>query len=384
MDFMQTLILQSDKQNQNIFEIVPTFIHIFDFVSNLYTKKIFNTFPKQISNCYSSTDNNRFCSLFIGFEPYTLINKSGARINALSDEDQEHEFISDPELKYLLKQPKGFKPILLSITEKIDDIFNKICKKINEVVGSHLGLRFFLRRTLGGCEFGLCFDFQIENLNENLIKDYNCLVDKDPLLIFKISVKSVVPLLAGILIIGLVYLAKLTASIVQLISRFDIQLFGKIIKKTVEVVVEQISSQFIHDKIEAFCSKLCEYLSSIIVNQISIIQEFNKDLAFIFNLLLKIAAGNDFNKSTEMINKIFENCHWIKVNLKLNQQIIPTKYMFRIGLLIMLAFGSFMMNFQYRRRALKYKTENVAADYDKKQNTDEAVVKNEKFVELGN
>lgn len=46
----------------------------------------------------------------------------------------------------------------------------------------------------------------------------------------------------------------------------------------------------------------------------------------------------------------------------------------------MLAFASFMMNFQYKRKSLKYKTQKVAEDYNKKQNTDESVISNGKYV----
>ena len=113
-------------------------------------------------------------------------------------------------------QPKGFSP--LSITEKIDGVFNLICKKINEVIGSYIGLKFFLRRTLGGCEFGVCLDFISDGAN----KDFgpNCLVDKNPLLVFTISVKSMVPILAGILIIGLVYIASVSTTIAYWVTNF--------------------------------------------------------------------------------------------------------------------------------------------------------------------
>ena len=60
-----------------------------------------------------------------------------------------------------------------------------------------------------------------------MINDYNCIIDKDPLLVFKINVKSMVPFLAGILIIGLVYITQLASSIIQLISGINIELAGK-------------------------------------------------------------------------------------------------------------------------------------------------------------
>lgn len=116
--------------------------------------------------------------------------------------------------------------ILKSITEKIDDIFNQICLKINEVIG----LRFFLRKTLGECEFGVCYDFDLENV------DQNCLVDKDPLLFFNISVKSKFPILAAILIIGLVYIASILASISEWTAAFPTKIIKKFAKETLKEV----------------------------------------------------------------------------------------------------------------------------------------------------
>ena len=83
---------------------------------------------------------------------------------------------------------------LLSITEKIDDLFNEICKKINEFIGKNTLLRFFLRRTPRRCEFGICFNYEYE-LKE--FDDKNCLFNKEPLLLFTINVRSLVPILAG-------------------------------------------------------------------------------------------------------------------------------------------------------------------------------------------
>lgn len=57
------------------------------------------------------------------------------------------------------------------------------------------------------------------------------------------------------------------------------------------------------------------------------------------------------------------------------------KYICKIGFLLMLTFASFMMNFHYKKAALRYNTQQVASDYDQNQNTDELVTSNEKFVE---
>lgn len=70
-------------------------------------------------------------------------------------------------------------------------------------------------------------------------------------------------------------------------------------------------SQALQDQVESFYSKICGFLTEIVVNQINFIQKFNEDLSSILLLLLKVSLGNDFTKSTEMVNKIFEKCSWI-------------------------------------------------------------------------
>lgn len=80
--------------------------------------------------------SERFCSFNTGFKSYSLFDKSGSIIS-LADNDEPPNYILDPELKYIRKLPKGYS--ILSITEKIDSLFNKICQKINDVFGSYTG-----------------------------------------------------------------------------------------------------------------------------------------------------------------------------------------------------------------------------------------------------
>ena len=200
--------------NSNIGHIVPTFLHIYDIVLKKYQNKILNMFNEK-SNAYARYDeSNRFIGCQFGFRPYSLLSESGARI--LQKNYKELNFIKDPELKYLKRTPKN-KLCLLSITEKIDDLFNEIFKKINEFIGKNTFLRLFLRRTLCGCEFGICFNLNCEIED---FEDPNCLFDKDPILLFAINVRSMFPILAGILIIALVYLAFIIKDIIECVSAF--------------------------------------------------------------------------------------------------------------------------------------------------------------------
>ncbi|KAK8889049.1 hypothetical protein M9Y10_033792 [Tritrichomonas musculus] len=381
---LKIYIPQLENQNQ-IYDIVPTFMNIFDIVVAYYENAILSSFPAKIAKCFSTNGTEGFVAFFIGFRPYTLVDNSGARINTLGNDEQEQKYISDPELKYMKKQPDGYKPILMSITEKIDDIFNQMCKKINEFVGSNLGLKFFLRRTLGGCEFGLCFDFEIENINNDIINDYKCLVDKDPLLVFTISVRSMIPILAGILIIGLVYITKLALTIGQWISGFNIELAGQILKKTAKIVLEKLASQFLQDKIESFCNSICGFLINVVKNQIHFLESFDSDAAFIFDLLLRIGAAKDFSQSGDELNNLFGEKSFFKLNSNFGQKMVfenlPVKYFMKIGFLLMLSFGTFMYNFHFKKKGLKYQTKKVASEYDKDQQTDLAVKQNSQYVD---
>lgn len=270
------------------------------------------------------------------------------------------------------KEPKG-KFSLISITEKIDGVFNMICQKINEVIGSYIGLRFFLRRALGGCEFGVCLDYDIEIPVS--MRQHDCLIDQDPLLLFTISVKSMVPILAGILIIGLVYLASISGSIAEWIMAFPTKITKALVKKAVvEVCTLVLSSQ-----IESICNGICAFLMKILQNQVDKMKT-DKKVASIFQILMKLVSPKDFNLSGEAIQNLFSSK--VKLNVKSNfgkrflKENLPWPHFVKIGFLLMLCFASFMMNFHLHRQSLKYNESKVAEEYDKKQDTDLAVDQN--------
>lgn len=144
---------------KNELGIIETFMWIFQLVLNRWEEKVCKIFPNNLMEKMKHIMSEKFCSFNIGFKPYSLIDKSGSRISAVGN-DEPPNYITDPELTYIRKKTKGYS--FLSITEKIDSLFNAICKKINDFIGSYTGLKFFLRRTLGGCEFGVCFDFELE------------------------------------------------------------------------------------------------------------------------------------------------------------------------------------------------------------------------------
>ena len=62
--------------------------------------------------------------------------------------------------------------INISITSRIDNIFNEICNVFNNFISDKINFKFFLRRTLGGCEFGICLDCDFE-IDLDLLEDKN-------------------------------------------------------------------------------------------------------------------------------------------------------------------------------------------------------------------
>ena len=60
---------------------------------------------------------------------------------------------------------------------------------------------------------------------------------------------------------------------------------------------------------------------------------------------------------------------------------IPMANFYKIGFLIILCFASFMINFDFLHKKLKYDTKKVAMECYQKQDIDLAVKNKEKFVE---
>ena len=325
-----------ESKNPLDYEIVPTFIHIFNSIREKY-------------------------------------DGSGAKINVLDGNQQEQTFIQDPELKYIKKKPHHHFSIL-SITERIDDIFNLICQKINDVLGSKIGLRLFMRRTFGGCEFGICYDFNIENRDSEILKDLNCIVDKDPLLLFTINVKSLVPVLAGILIIGLVYIASIAKSISEWIMTFPAKFTKELVVKSVKTVAKLV----VNKEIEKVCDAVISFLQKQVEKQIDQLKLHNSKYADIFMLLLKIAAPADFSTCGEYISELFEGK---SIGFKSSfaaglVEDLPIASFLKIGFLVMLCFATFMINFHDHKQSIKYNTEKAAANFDEVQDADLALRQN--------
>ena len=254
----------------------------------------------------------------------------------------------------------------MSITEKIDDIFNLICNKINEVIGGYIGLKFFLRRTLSGCEFGVCFDFDYEK--NKIIEDFSCLIDQDPLFMFSITVKSIIPILAGILIIGLVYIASIAKNIAGWILAFPPKITKELVKKT----VIEISKVILQSSIEKVCDSIIEFLFKVLDNQIKDVEHYKPKIATILKTVAKLASPYDASMIGDKFSDLFDGT--IKIKMKSSfatsflKDNLPVGHLLKIGLLLLLCFSSFMIKFHFYKKSINYNTAEPANKYDDNKN----------------
>ena len=357
------IVRNKNKEDADIF---PTFMHIFNLVVKKYQEPIFRSCSyfqhDQLKDNYSSGSFKKM--IFFGFKPFTLMSVSGAKIASFDAEDDNNYVIKDPELIYIEKTNTN-KKVLFSITRKIDGIFNKMCNKINEIISTNIGFKFFLRRTLCGCEFGLCFDMDLAENEEKSEIGPNCIIDKDPLLLLSINVKSDFPILAGILIIILVYIAKIVKNIVEWAGATLV----KFSKEVAKLVIKDIITTFFNDQVNEALGKACSFLKSVVDKQISKIEKYNKDSKFVklAKLLIGVIYTKSYDFEAEKIQALFENKFKIKTNSKIAKFLfsnLPIASLIKVGLLLMICIASFVLNFK-NKKSLKSAASDYEKEYDK-------------------
>ena len=78
--------LHYSKANYNIIE---TFIRIHNKVASKYQSKIMSLFHQKLTNFIKKNGTKHYCSFTIVFQPYSLVYKSGAKINSIDGSDQD-------------------------------------------------------------------------------------------------------------------------------------------------------------------------------------------------------------------------------------------------------------------------------------------------------
>lgn len=318
--------------------IVPTFMHIFRRVIEKYEDSIIKGFTRMANPLLEFKESHYFM-MKLGFRPYALLSESGARI--FSKNFKKLNFIKDPELKYERKTMKRHRFTLASITDKIDDIFNKIFMKVNEILGSKTFLKLFLRRTLAGCEFGICLNLDISNNNQQfLTNNPYCLIDVDPLLVFTIFVRSLISVLVYV------------GSIAKKISEWFVfpQNAKKVVKTTVSIVFDSFASN-ISAKIY---EKILKFLEDNLNENIKQLDKNDKNCAEVIKTLKGIFSSKEAKIITQSLSHHLGK--FFKIKPKLNailSSCIDQVSLMKISVFLMLLIASFIMNYRYNKIAIE-------------------------------
>ncbi|KAK8878470.1 hypothetical protein M9Y10_005243 [Tritrichomonas musculus] len=379
-----------DKYTEELFKYFPenddatiadVFVHIYKLVGKEWEHKILGSLPEQISKKhYSNSKKNSYTCFKIGFFPMSICEKSGSRITPLNEYEQEksdkgQSYIIDPELRYLKKDTRD----IFSITCAIDKIYEKFQDIFDQKLQGLFGIRFFLRRTLGGCEFGICVDPKYENLVD---KDefLNCLVDKDPIIMLTICTKSTFFWIAGILMVLLVF----SSSIITIIFSHYItpaRLGSGILsflKKGLVSMANGIGGGEKSDDAEiSIAANLCNCVFTLIINFllnkiIANIKDSDEGFGIIADTLFSLFFQAETAKIDEKLNEaVFSK---LKINEKIQNYVgddQPFGKMIKIGILLVILMAQFIMNFK-KKLALKFSSygNKAAENYQKEDNVD--------------
>ncbi|KAK8885869.1 hypothetical protein M9Y10_041326 [Tritrichomonas musculus] len=332
-------------------DIVSTYIGIYEKVIDTWTPKFDSLFNNKYLIKKRSCFSRSFISINFGFMPFSLMDKSGSKINSF-DWNSRNSYIRDPELSYLRLQGNGKPSVLASITEKVDGLFDTICSTINAVIGGFIGLRFFMRRTLAGIEIGVCVDFDISNIDKETLGP-NCLIDKDPLFLFTIQIKSLTPIFAGILIIVLVFAAKLSTLIFDNITKIIRKFVNMGVKLTVITAIRLLATKGLKSQIDKLIKNIIDVLSAKLVIQIANIGKYDAPLADKFRNFSAIFIRNECSSISEQLLNILGRCFILNAGVRsLFTDIFPLSGLLRIAFVLVLSLIAFFINFR-NRRAIK-------------------------------
>lgn len=312
-----------------------------------------------------------YTSFHFGYFPLCLAENSGCRLTPLTPElqsqsDKGNLYIANPELKYIKKKTK--KPF--SITLVIDKIFEKFQEVADKKLQGLFGIRFFLRRTLCGCEFGVCIDTECECCDQYL----NCLFDRNPILMFTICTKSTFFWIGGILIVVLVFFTFLCATLASKyldsgnILPSAINFGKKIVKKIMkldDIGNEETEKPKWVKILNVAFDKIIEFLRDKINSNLN----FKSDsvIQFIIITILDLFESNEYEKLEEKLNDLTYSK--LKINDKIKKYLngnTPFGKMIIIGVYIIVYLVTFVMNFKHRK-SVKFNSlsENNASSFQK-------------------
>lgn len=231
-----------------------------------------------------------------------------------------------------------------------------------------------------------CLDLLIDNKNSKNNEDY-VIIDKTPILVFTIYTWSMAPLLAGILIIVLIYVVKISMNIAKFIVNPTGTIISTVTKYAKDKIME-LANDAIPNVSAIFLTNAIQFLQSVLDDQISKLEGYVKkekednddngasngekkklDFLTVVKILQNILFKQEgYDRITGLVEKkieipsivggVFEECSNYKNIVK-------------IGLLLILCFATFLKNFQYKKR-IEHQTkvaEEFNSIYDKKKST---------------
>ena len=223
-------------------DIVQTFLKTTEKVNQSGQKFLMNSKYKKIFMNLKGAKRS-MVSLKIGVFPFTSLDEEqtdkGIKIEPRIP-------IQDPEMKY-----EKF-----SITHFLDTIFDKIIGFINDFLAGLTGMQLYLKRTVAGTEFGLCFQPFTTDESRKILT----LHDIDLTFIAAINVKSEKVLLAGIMLLLAAILAATFPMIYAVIPTILTNISVKGIKKLLKTIAEA-AIDFVLDNVqETIVTMICAFL----------------------------------------------------------------------------------------------------------------------------
>lgn len=358
------------------YSITETFFHIHDKVVNVWEDTIKANYEDSLRmDSLIFGKNNSYTSLKVGVFPISITDNTGSRITSDSSDDSELKtsiLISDPELRYI---KKGLNPGPFSISKILDKIFDSFQEIVDTKLKNLFGIRFFLRRTLAGCEFGVCLDLHRKNHNRYL----NCLIDMDPLLLFTICTKSSYFWMGGILLMVLVFftsICKLIATKYLKVGEIGegivklIKLGWKKLTSPKEEKEEEKGTSIISNAINTVLDGIIAFLYDKIMKNIDIKIHSDEEDEGIKKKIFTYLLDMFFAPDTKTIGQVLGDRFFQKFKLNEKAKSIidsesPMCKLIKIGILLIIILAQFITNFRYKK-AVKFRdAKNEASVYQR-------------------
>ena len=307
------------------------FLHLTDLV-NYENKRYLKNSEYQKAFWALGGSKQCFISVKFGAFPFTslLEEKGNSGIKFIPTMP-----IQDPELKY----------DKFSITKYLDAAFDMIIGAINGFLSKKCGLQLYLKRTVAGTEFGLCFQPFVSEKK----RPFMTLHDIDLTFIAAINVKSEKILLISIMIL----LAAVLAACFSMIEAIVLKLFKtgvkELLAKLFDEVIDLVSSSFLTTIVNVICAFIVLKIQNIMK------ERFSNSWV---QTILKLFVAVDFSSS--MQSRFKGKGKFIAYGIK-------------IGICVVMLFAAFFSTFSSQPK-IKNDSKKQSSDNQKDNGEDEEEV----------